>query len=120
METEESYVILTAENLHAASTKESGHGFTRAQVEHLGFDYPPARGWLKSVIGEVVTKGFYDDFIAAGKISGGMLRRMKRQRPYVTQTQKTPSRGNEKTQLGAQPHENPTPHRANYFFNTPP
>ena len=74
---EEAKITLTHENLHACAN--GGCGFTRAQVEMLGYTWPPTKGWLQGVVGDVVTTSFYEEFRAAAKIRGGALRRMKRE-----------------------------------------
>lgn len=74
---EEAKITLTHENLHACAN--GGCGFTRAQVEMLGYTWPPTKGWLQGVVGDVVTTSFYEEFRAAAKIRGGALRRMKKE-----------------------------------------
>jgi hypothetical protein len=74
---EEAKIILTHENLHACAN--GGCGFTRAQVEMLGYTWPPTKGWVKERIGDVVTVSFYEEFKAVGQLRAGALRRMKRE-----------------------------------------
>jgi hypothetical protein len=55
---------LTRENLHKLSTK--ADGFTKRQVEMLGFKWPPSKGWLSSLIGTEMSESFFNDVKAAG------------------------------------------------------
>lgn len=74
---EEAKITLTHENLHACAN--GGCGFTRAQVEMVGYTWPPTKGWVKGIIGDVVTASFYEEFKAAGQIRAGALKQMKRE-----------------------------------------
>lgn len=50
---------LTRENLHALSGSPGQAGFTRKQIEMLGFDWPPVKGWLTSLIGTEIGDDLY-------------------------------------------------------------
>ncbi|HTL66709.1 MAG TPA: RNase H family protein [Lacunisphaera sp.] len=54
-------IRLTRENLHALSGSPGANGFTRKQVELLGFSYPPPKGWLSGLIGRDIEQGLYDE-----------------------------------------------------------
>lgn len=54
-----SKIRLTRENLHELSGSPSQGGFTRKQIELLGFTWPPAKGWLSSLIGSEIDRELY-------------------------------------------------------------
>lgn len=54
-----SKIRLTRENLHELSGSPSQGGFTRKQIELLGFSWPPAKGWLSSLIGSEIERELY-------------------------------------------------------------
>ena len=43
-------ITLTRNNIHQLATDGAG-GFTRAQIEALGFVWPAKKGWISSLIG---------------------------------------------------------------------
>lgn len=53
-------IRLTRENLHQLSGSPSGDGFTKKQLELLGFPWPPPKGWLTSLIGTEIERELYD------------------------------------------------------------
>ena len=53
-------IILTRENLHELSGSPGKCGFTRKQVEALGFSWPPKKGWLSSLIGKEISPDEYE------------------------------------------------------------
>lgn len=65
-------IRLTRENLHALSGSPSQDGFTRKQIELLGFPYPPPKGWLSSLIGTEIDQAVYEQ--AKRAISAKRLR----------------------------------------------
>ena len=54
-------MILTSENLHAAST--SNRGYTHLQLRTHGVETPPKRGWLKRLIGTEIDDSIYAEFL---------------------------------------------------------
>lgn len=59
-------MILTREFLHQHQT--ANGGFTRAQIEALGFTFPPKGGWLRSMVGKDVPQSVVDAFVAGAKV----------------------------------------------------
>jgi ribonuclease HI len=53
-------IRLTRENLHELSGSPSKEGFTRRQVELLGFSWPAPKGWLSSLIGKEIEVSHYE------------------------------------------------------------
>lgn len=58
--TSPSKIRLTRENLHALSGSPSQDGFTRKQIELLGFSWPAPKGWLSSLIGTEIETDLYE------------------------------------------------------------
>lgn len=54
-------IRLTRENLHMLSGSPGSNGFTKKQVELLGFTWPPKKGWLSSLIGREITLDLYQE-----------------------------------------------------------
>lgn len=59
-------IKLTRENLHALSASPGQAGFTRKQIEALGFSWPAKKGWLTSLIGTEISQGKYDSVKTLG------------------------------------------------------
>lgn len=53
-------IKLTRENLHQLSASPGKAGFTRKQIEALGFEWPASKGWLTSLIGKEISQENYD------------------------------------------------------------
>lgn len=53
-------IRLTRENLHQLSGSPSQDGFTKRQIELLGFSWPPPKGWLSSLIGTEIERELYE------------------------------------------------------------
>lgn len=53
-------IRLTRENLHQLSGSPSGDGFTKKQLELLGFSWPPPKGWLTSLIDSEIDRELYE------------------------------------------------------------
>ena len=53
-------IKLTRENLHELSASPGKAGFTRRQIEALGFTWPPTKGWLTSLIGKEIPLEDYE------------------------------------------------------------
>jgi hypothetical protein len=53
-------IVLTKEMIDAAAT--SGCGFTKRQIEAVGVQWPPAKGWKKHLVGKLVTAKQYSTF----------------------------------------------------------
>ncbi len=53
-------IKLTRQNLHQLSASPGKAGFTRRQIEALGFEWPAKKGWLTSLIGTEITQERYD------------------------------------------------------------
>ena len=45
----------------------SNGGFNKKQLEILGIEWPPQKGWKTSVIGQTVTKEDYQQFLESRK-----------------------------------------------------
>lgn len=48
-----------------ASAKTDAGGYTRAQMDVFGVDWPPPKGWPSFLIGQVVEKEKFDQFMEA-------------------------------------------------------
>jgi hypothetical protein len=60
-----STIRLNRQNLHALSGSPGKNGFTKKQVELLGFNqYPPPKGWLTSLIGKEIPLDLYHQVAA--------------------------------------------------------
>jgi len=70
-------ITLTSENLHKLATNNCG--FTRAQIEAVGFQWPPKKGWLKSLIGKTLTLESYNKVAFLREVSSAKLRKLKKQ-----------------------------------------
>jgi hypothetical protein len=57
-------VPLTREAIHAQASS-FPDGFTRAQIEALGYAWPPPRGWLSALVGTRIPVVVWDRFVAA-------------------------------------------------------
>lgn len=55
-----SKIRLTHENLHELGSGKLHGGFTRKQIELLGFSWPAPGGWLKSLIGTEIERELYE------------------------------------------------------------
>ncbi|MDG1752587.1 MAG: hypothetical protein P8I03_13140 [Thalassotalea sp.] len=44
-------------------------GYTKKQLKVLGVDWPPAKGWLKAMIGTEIEQEKYDKFVAFSTIN---------------------------------------------------
>jgi sialic acid synthase SpsE len=53
-------IVLTKEMIDAAAT--SGCGFTKRQIEAVGVQWPPVKGWKKQLVGKLVTAKQYSTF----------------------------------------------------------
>jgi ribonuclease HI len=54
-------IRLTRDSLHALSGSPALNGFTRKQIELLGFTYPAPKGWLSSLIGKEIPTKTYEE-----------------------------------------------------------
>lgn len=54
-------IRLNRQNIHMLSGSPGGNGFTRKQVELLGFTWPPQKGWLSSLIGKEIPVELYQE-----------------------------------------------------------
>lgn len=61
-------ITLDRKNLHELSASPGQAGFTRKQIELLGFDWPAKKGWLSSLIGTQITEEKYAAVKAACRI----------------------------------------------------
>ena len=71
-------ITLTSENLHQLGTNNCG--FTKAQIEALGFNWPPKKGWLKSLIGKTMSIEEYTRIYNLRYMNAGKLRRLKKEK----------------------------------------
>ncbi len=61
-------MILTSNNLHAGGR--SGVGFNRKQLEVLGVEWPPKKGWLRALVGTEISEEQYAEFLSHRKAGG--------------------------------------------------
>jgi hypothetical protein len=71
-------IILTRDNIHQLATDGAG-GFTRAQIEALGFVWPAKKGWINSLIGKTMTMDFYNRVAELSKMYSKQLKKLKKQ-----------------------------------------
>ena len=58
---DESMVTLNRELIQSAATRNGG--FTRSQLEVFGVAWPPPRGWKRGLVGRLVTRRQFDEFL---------------------------------------------------------
>lgn len=66
------------ENCFKSWTTDAG-GFTRAQINLLGLDWPPVHGWKVRLIGTEITNELYQEILAAKYITSNKLQGLPRQ-----------------------------------------
>jgi len=71
-------ITLTRNNIHQLATDGAG-GFTRAQIEALGFVWPAKKGWISSLIGKTITIDCYKRVAELRRVYSKDLKKIKKQ-----------------------------------------
>ena len=66
-------ILLTKERLYRGGT--SGCGFNRFQLEVLGVEYPPRKGWIRRLVGTEMTLEQYAKFVSLQGATHGVPRK---------------------------------------------
>ena len=64
------YVIVDNEMIERAATPAGG--WTKAQLAAIGVDWPPIKGWKRSVIGKTISRSAFNTLMSEGARGEGV------------------------------------------------